>query len=82
MPSTRTVEENRKVTSSYSVTPTHLQVVSHGVAQHLLHQEEIPERGSLDSQPTGDGTVAPDEAAVVRLVAANCPEFAVEIVDE
>jgi len=33
MPSTRTVEETRKVTSSYSVTPTYLQVVSHGVAQ-------------------------------------------------
>ena len=34
MPSTRTLEENRKVTSSYSVTPTYLPVVNHGVAQH------------------------------------------------
>src|ERR1035437_3464963 len=34
MPSTRTLEENPKVTSSYSVTPTNRQVINHGVAQH------------------------------------------------
>jgi ferredoxin len=32
------------------------------------------------SSVTGDGTVSPDRERVVRLVAANCPEFAVEIV--
>ena len=35
MPSTRTIEETREVASSYLVTPTYLQVVSHGVAQQL-----------------------------------------------
>ncbi|HCG00761.1 MAG TPA: hypothetical protein DEV93_09490 [Chloroflexi bacterium] len=37
MPSTRTIEETRGVASSYLVTPTYLQVVSHshGVAQQL-----------------------------------------------
>jgi hypothetical protein len=29
----------------------------------------------------GDCTVSPDEERFVRLVAANCPEFAVEIVE-
>lgn len=28
----------------------------------------------------GDGTVPPDRERVVRLVVANCPEFAIEIV--
>ena len=34
------------------------------------------------SSVIGDGTVAPDQEALVRLVAANCPEFAVEIDEE
>ena len=33
------------------------------------------------SSVIGDGTVSPDGERVVRLVAANCPEFAVEIVE-
>lgn len=33
------------------------------------------------SSVIGDGTVPPDRERVVRLVAANCPEFAVEIVE-
>ena len=47
------------------------------LAPHLF---ELDEFGM--SSVVGDGTVAPDEAAVARLVAANCPEFAVEIVEE
>ena len=31
------------------------------------------------SSVIGDGTVPPDRERVVRLVAANCPEFAVEV---
>ena len=38
MLSTRTVEQTRRVTSSYPKTPTYLQVVSHGVAQQLRGQ--------------------------------------------
>jgi hypothetical protein len=33
MPLTRTIEANQEVTPSHSVTPTYLQVVTHGVAQ-------------------------------------------------
>lgn len=29
----------------------------------------------------GDGSVPPDRETAVRLVAANCPEFAVEVVE-
>ena len=32
------------------------------------------------SSVIGDGTVPPDRERVVRLVVANCPEFAIEIV--
>ncbi len=39
MPSTRTIDETRTVTSSSTLTPTHPQVVSHGVAQHQVVQE-------------------------------------------
>ena len=42
-----------------------------------------PDLFDLDDYGTssviGDGTVPPDREAIVRLVAANCPEFAVEI---
>ena len=34
------------------------------------------------STVAGDGTVPPESQRVMQLVAANCPEFAVEIVDE
>lgn len=34
------------------------------------------------SSVIGDGTVPPNHQSVARLVVANCPEFAVEIVDE
>ena len=47
------------------------------LAPHLFDLDEFGM-----SSVIGDGTVVPDEAAVVRLVAANCPEFAVEIVEE
>ena len=47
------------------------------LAPHLF---ELDEFGM--SSVVGDGTLASDETAVVRLVAANCPEFAVEIVEE
>jgi ferredoxin len=30
----------------------------------------------------GDGSVAPADEALVRLIAANCPEFAIDIIDE
>ena len=33
------------------------------------------------SSVVGDGSVNPADEALVRRVAANCPEFAVEIVD-
>ena len=36
IPMTRTIEETREVTSSDSVSPTYLQVVTHGVAQHII----------------------------------------------
>src|SRR5665647_1709636 len=35
-PLTRTIEETREVTSSYSVPPTYLHVVIHGVAQQSV----------------------------------------------
>lgn len=38
---------------------------------------ELDELGM--SSVIGDGVVAPGQEAVVRLVAANCPEFAVTI---
>ena len=34
-----------------------------------------------NSSVVGDGSVNTADEALVRLVAANCPEFAVEIVD-
>ena len=34
------------------------------------------------SSVIGDGSVAPDDEALVRLAAANCPEFAIDIIDE
>ena len=40
---------------------------------------EIDDFGT--SSVVGDGSVDPADEALVRLVAANCPEFAVEIVD-
>jgi GDPmannose 4,6-dehydratase len=43
MPSTRTVEQTRKVTSSYPETPTYLQVVSHDVAQQVRDWGYAPE---------------------------------------
>ena len=40
---------------------------------------EIDDFGT--SSVVGDGSVDPADEALVRLVVANCPEFAVEIVD-
>ena len=44
-----------------------------------------PELFDLDdygmSTVVGDGTVSSQQQRVVQLVAANCPEFAVEVVD-
>ena len=45
-----------------------------------------PELFDLDEYGTptvlGDGSVWPDQVKVVRLIAANCPEYAVIIEDE
>ena len=48
----------------------------HALAPELF---EVDEYGM--SRVIGDGTVLPESQRVVQLVAANCPEFAVEIVD-
>ena len=54
MPSTRTVEQTRKVTSSYPETPTYLQVVSHGVAQQVaLSTGEMTSPGGLGLKEVG-----------------------------
>jgi len=39
MPSTRTIEETREATPSYTLTRTHPHVVNHGVAQHQINRE-------------------------------------------
>lgn len=39
MPSTRTINETREVTTSYTVTRTYLPVVNHGVAQQQVQVE-------------------------------------------
>lgn len=41
---------------------------------------EVDEFGT--SSVIGDGSVAPDDEELVRLIAANCPEFAIDIIDE
>jgi hypothetical protein len=41
MPLTRTIEETREAASSDSVSPTYLQVVSHGVAQHHISVDPV-----------------------------------------
>ena len=49
----------------------------HALAPALF---EIDDFGS--SSVVGDGSVNSANEALVRLVAANCPEFAVEIIDD
>ena len=41
MPSTRTINETREVTTSYTVTRTYLPVVNHGVAQQVWRCVEL-----------------------------------------
>ena len=48
----------------------------YALAPHLF---EVDEFGT--SSVIGDGSVAPGDEALVQLVASNCPEFAIEIVD-
>src|ERR1019366_9859803 len=65
MPSTRTLEENPKVTSSYSVTPTNRQVINHGVAQQQVsvHVHQGPLPVDLQAQLAQVGQEGLDEGA-------------------
>lgn len=41
---------------------------------------EVDELGAATAR--GDGTVAPEHEKVARLTVANCPEFAIELIED